>query len=52
LSEELTDTTQTSCTIYCLNQLMTELQPVPRVCICDEDDDEEEEEENKIEMIT
>jgi len=31
---------------------MTELQPVPRVCICDEDDDEEEEEENKIEMIT
>jgi hypothetical protein len=31
---------------------MTELQPVPRVCICEEDDDEEQEEENKIKMIT
>jgi hypothetical protein len=31
---------------------MTELQPVPRVCSCDEDDDEqEEEEENNIKMI-
>ena len=34
LSEELREMTKTSSTIYCLYQLMTELQPEPRVCIC------------------
>lgn len=49
LSEELTETTQTSSTIYCLNQLMTELQPVPS--ICNDDEQQQEEEENKIKII-
>ena len=41
MSEELRETTQTSSTNYCLSQLMTVLQPVPKVCICDDYNEEE-----------
>jgi hypothetical protein len=42
-SEELKETTQTSSTNYCLDQLTTVLNSVPKVCVCDDDDEEEDE---------
>jgi hypothetical protein len=46
-SEELKETTQTSSINYCLDQLITVLNSVPKVCVCDDDDDDDDEEEEE-----